>query len=116
MSGVQTWSSAALEAEQAEVGDLLTGGHELLEDDVTEDLMGADTASDNDMEASYHQTHQTMLQQRVMQEQERGAGQLTEDAGLIMHILSQGFQTAETVHWTEVWRMCRNTWRQIRER
>ncbi len=51
MSGVQTRGSAALEAERAEVGNLLTGGHELLEDDVTEDLKGADTASDNNMEA-----------------------------------------------------------------
>ncbi len=102
MSGVQTRGRAALEAEQADVGDLLVGGYQDEQDGLPEDLMGVDTASDDDTNAhappdptDYFAAAERTYRQ-VIQEQEGmdQVVQLTEDARLMMHILSQGFQTA----------------------
>ncbi len=103
MSGVQTRGTAALEAEQAEVDNLLVGGQQIEQDELLEDLVGVDTASDDVTDARVpspdppdYLTAVERTYRQVMQEQEgmEQAGQLTKDAGLMMHILSQRFHTA----------------------
>ena len=83
------------------MGNLFAGRHELFEDDVPEDLLGVDTASDNDTEAlippkppDYITAAEPTYRQVMLEQETRDEGQLSEDAGLMMHILSQGFQTA----------------------